>query len=613
MTDHASAELYARSRALAPALAGRLQLSLLASRAVTTGLGLFAIAGADYRARHGLAASEPIFWLGLLILVVPIALALWSPVATRAERLGLVLLLGVGLWGTRLLYDPTGLVFYDEFSHWRSAIDIATTGRLFTPNPLQPISPLYPGLESLTAMLSSLAGLPLDMTGLLVILAGRIVLVLGLFVFFERATRSARAAGLAVLVYAANPSFLFFDAQFAYESFALGLAALALALLALRADDGAPGRGLALLAALAIAATVVTHHITSYALILFVLVWSVAGLLRRSRQPGDAPPLAVAVFGLLAALAWLTLVAASTVAYIAPHVVGGVEQIVQLIAGGGAPRQLFQDSAGAAAPIWERIVGYASVLLILVALPFGFLAVWRRHRQQPVALALVVVTLGYPAALVMRLTTAGAESAGRALEFLFLGIAFVIAVWASGLAASAVAVARRRLAILATVVVYVGGVVIGTAFWARLPYPFRPAADPRSVSPEGILAADWTRLHLGPGNVFATDRTDRQLLGSYGRQNPTFASRSAVILLSPSLAVAQRAIVALHIDYVLVDTRLSEAVPLVSGYVVQGELGGYQWTSPVPEANLKKLNSLQGASRIFDSGDIRIYDVRSIR
>jgi hypothetical protein len=144
----------------ASGVATRSHGSLVASRALTTALGLLSIAIADFRARRGFEPSEPFFWLGLLIIVLPIGLALWSPRPTRRDRIGLVLLLGLGLQFVKVLYNPGNPSFFDEFSHLRTAIDIAVSGHLFLPNPLHPISPYYPGLEALTAVFAAFGTLP---------------------------------------------------------------------------------------------------------------------------------------------------------------------------------------------------------------------------------------------------------------------------------------------------------------------------------------------------------------------------------------------------------------------------------------------------------------------
>jgi hypothetical protein len=42
-------------------------------------------------------------------------------------------------------------------------------------------------------------------------------------------------------------------------------------------------------------------------------------------------------------------------------------------------------------------------------------------------------------------------------------------------------------------------------------------------------------------------------------------------------------------------------------------MGGIPFTAPLDPAALAKFDLLPGASRVFDSGDIQVFDVRSIR
>jgi hypothetical protein len=606
-----------RRLALPPqSLLAVLRPGVLPLAAVLSGAGMLAIGIADVRARNGIEPSEPFFWTGLALIVTPIALALWSPRPSRRERIGLVALLGLGLYSARVLYSPGAFVFHDEFSHWRTAIDISAGGRLLAPNPLASISPLFPGLETFTAMFASLSGLPMPLAGQIVVAVARTLVVLGLFVVFERASGSPRVAGLAVLFYAANPSFVFFDAVFSYESFALGLTATAVAALALRTrDDPRVSRGLTIVAGVAIVATAVTHHVTSYALVLLLVGWTVVGLIWRRRLRPQPAPVAAAAVAIVAAVGWLLLVASPTIEYIAPHVEGGISQVLQLIMGEATVRPLFQDASGVQAVFLERATAFASVILTLAPIPFGLWVIVRHRRERPLAIVLGLAAMLYPVSLALRLTRLGAETASRMSAFVFTGVGFAVALWGVSLVITHPGLVRRFAATSLTFVVFAGGVINGLAPWARLPYPYRPAADSRSVDLESISAAMWTFTHLGEHFEFVSDRTDHQLLGAYGQQGGhTFQGASAQILLSTQVAVAGRYIALLKIDYVMVDRRLSDALPLTNGgYVVIGELGGITWTSPLDPAALAKFDRLPGARRIFDSGDIQIYDVRSIR
>ena len=583
--------------------------------AVTSGLGLLVVSVADFRARLGLDLAEPLFWIGLAILVLPIALTLWSPRPTRAQRIGAVILLGLGLYGVRVCYSPGTFAFFDEFAHWRTAIDIGSTGLLFSANPLQPTSAVYPGLESFTAVFASLSGLGVSQAALLVIGAARIVVVVALFLFFERASGSARVAGLGALIYTANQSYVLFDAQFGYESFALALAATAIAALAARSQETrSTSRRLTFVALLAIAATVVTHHMTSYGLVAFLGLWVLVWRLRQGSARTEGPPVIAAAFGAAAIGAWLLLVAPQTVSYLAPHLQDGLQQLLQIIEGHSRARPLFTDQTGLVAPPADRAVAYLSVLLTLAGLLAGLWTIIRLDRARPLALSLGLAALVYPATLVLRLTTAGAETGARLSAFAFVGVAFVIASWGAGVRGPRISAAPRILLAGASVIVFTGGVIVGIPPWARLPYPYRPAADQRSLfDTESIDAAQWTQDHLGAHQLFVSDRTNRQLLGTYGDQDMAAEWQSAQILLSTQSVEPRQLIAQMHIDYVLVDRRLTTAVPLAPGYVWPGETGGVPYSAPLDPAALAKFDTISDASLVFDSGDIQIFDVSGIR
>jgi hypothetical protein len=582
----------------------------------TSGIGLFVVAIGDARARSGIEPSEPLFWLGLLVLFVPVAWALWAKWPNRTQRIALVILLGLGLYLVKILHSPSGFTFYDEFSHWRTAADILATDHLFAPNPLQPISSHYPGLEVLTAALSDLSGLPLDRAGILVIGLGRLLLMLALFLLFERLAGSPRRAGVAVLLYSASPSFVFFHAQFSYESLAFPLAAAALYALA-ACSRAAPdvAKRTTIIALLIIAAVVPTHHVTSYILAGALVGWAVIGRLRPDPALAQMTPTRPAIFAVVATAAWLALVAWSTLGYLGPHLIGGLDELLRVITGQTSGRRLFEDETGLVAPMWERAVGYGAVILILGGLVPGLKAVWRLYRRQPLALTLALAALGYPVSLALRFTSRGVESGARLSAFLFVAIAFALAAWAVG--ARRKGWRWRRPALLAAVsVIFLGGVIVGFAPWARLPLPYRPAADSRSIEAHGLAAADWARTHLGAGRRFAADRTNRQLLGSYGRQDPVTQFGNSVdtagLLLSPTMGQDElAAVLEGQVEFVITDIRLTTMLPLAGLYVESGEPGQPR-DRPLELAAIEKFDLATGVARIFDDGSLRIYDFRGI-
>src|SRR4029077_1361510 len=172
-------------------------------------------------------------------------------------------------------------------------------------------TPYYPGLEGAASALMKLTGASAYGAGLILIGAARLVLVASLFLLFQRVSGSARIAGLGVAIYAGNFNFLYWGAQFSYESLALPIFVFVLMAFAERgAEPRQRGREWGLPIVLGTAAIVVTHHLTSYALALFL--GALAFAYWYVRKDWSWPnPWRYAVFAGVLATAWLLLVASS--------------------------------------------------------------------------------------------------------------------------------------------------------------------------------------------------------------------------------------------------------------------------------------------------------------
>jgi len=584
--------------------------------------GLLAVACANIGAKAGAVWAEPAFFVGLIVLVVPIALRLLAESSARHERIALVVLLAIGLFVCKVLRDPLRVGSYDEFLHVRTVDDILRTGALFSPNTLLGVSPYYPGLELLTAGLSDISGTsPFD-AGTIALVAARLVFALSLFLFFESISGSARVAGIASLVYMTNPKFLYFNAQFSYETLGLPLAAFVLYLLARRGHSVAAGWvGLTIIALVALPSVVITHHVTSAMLTIFLVVWGIVAVLmgRRDRHRSKPGRLALYAIGLM--VAWTLLVANATIGYLGPAVTSTISEMVRLMAGELDARGLFVSRTGEVAPLWERIVGSASAGVVFLLLPLGLIVIWRRYRSSAGVLALGLIALTYPATLLARLTRVGAEVSSRTPEFLFLSIGLVV-----GLGLARLTYRGRRgllnaaaVALLVSILA-VGGVLVGVAPWARLPGPYLVSADARSIEQEGIGAAEWARDILGPDQVMVADRVNRLLMSAYGSQTmittTTYQTRLPVrrLYLATEIGTIQREIIRLgQIQYLVTDQRLTTEFPVVGHYFDRGEesIVGQRQT-PLDPLLLSKFDRLPEVHRIFDSGNIQIYDVSGL-
>lgn len=596
--------------------------------------------------REQVAWAITLFWVGLVGLFGAAVVRMLSSTATNRERLALVTLLGLGLYMVKVLNSPLAFTFHDEFIHWRTANDILQTGHLFSINPVIPVSPLYPGLQLITTALDNLGGLPVFESGILVLAVARLVLIGSLFWLYSEISKSPRVAGLACLFYMANPNFLYFSSQYAYESLALPLAVLVLYAEATRQQNDRLNRFiLNVVIVLGLIGLVVTHHLTAFAMVGFLGLWIAVAFLRINfpkirrlgrgvthrlgrNTPGSGTTLAQTeeitwpgtafLLTFVTSVAWLVYVATFTVGYLAPVLQGAVLEIIHLIEGEAGGRRLFQGSTGQLAPLWEQLTGFGAVGLIMFMLPFGLWQVWKHQRYNTLALTLAVGAIAYPVTLALRFTVAGWEISNRTSEFVFVPLAYVLAF---GLVHFWLrlrpAITWRGAAGVVMCTVFLGGVLVGTTPYVRIPGPYLVEADSRSIQEESIAAAQWFLAELGPGNRTATDRDNNLLLISYGQQHGVMNVGDKVnvgpLFLNPTIGELELNVLKQgKIRYVMVDKRISTGLPLVGIYFEAGEPDSNNHKTPIDPAALAKFEKLPAVKRIFDSGNIVVYDVGAI-
>lgn len=606
-------------------------LSLIAASGLVSVSASFALVGA------GLQVAEPLFWIGLLLISVPITLRLAAAAPGIRERVGLLIVLGLMLHLVHLVRSPASFTSYDELLHLRTITDIVSSGHLFTTNPLLLVSPLFPGLEIITAAVVQLSGAEPFTASIIVLGFVRVLFSVGLFALYREASSSERVAGLAAAIYMLNPNFIYFDSAFSYETLALPLVPILLLISAIRARRQS---GILLSVILtAVAATLaITHHVTVLASIAFLVAWLVIHRIVRRGDRYRPVDIAVAT-GLVvgAAAIWLVTVAPIVMTYLAGPVATAVNEAIRLVTTfeGRVP---FQSATGQLAPLWQRAVGLGTAALLMFGIAMGVLPMLRRHRDSSLALLLGAIGLAYPVSLLARLTPTGSEAAGRSLGFVFLGLAFVVAV---GLVATAEELAGRvrgtRDPVRGTIrgsparsqaawkgvfvgiviVVTLGGTVIGAAPATRFPGPYLVGADSRSIDNESTNAALWTRTLLGPHRRIAADRVNRLLMGSYGQADVVFHGADKIetwqIFLSDEVGPLEIArLKDARIEYLVIDGRLSSSLPLVPFYYEEGEIyeGGH--ATPLAPGVLAKWDAVPGVDRIYDSGDIALYDVRRL-
>lgn len=524
--------------------------------------------------------------------------------------------------------DPLLFTGFDEQLHMRTLEDIISSHHLFEANPVLEISPRYPGLEAVTVLLHEL-GLPVMVAALAVILLARVVLVAVLCDAVEQLTESVRAGGLAVAVYAVSPQFVWFNSQFSYQTLSIPLALATVSLLgrARHADNPLPLFGGATVCLFGVA---VTHHVTSFLCTAFLMVWTLS-----ERGPARIRVAYGALASIAATVAWAIVQRATLEQYFGPMLNDMASELT-----GGVRRQAFEDSAGTATPLPDKILLlYYAAALSMTALTLLILTIrWQRARQHDLyywnpQLLVLALSLAIPVLLAARIVPKGVEIFTRSSSFLFLPLSFVVVNYVRRLDWWHVALGdrpaheigpspskRQRVSahLVAVVLlsgVFLGGYVLGSGpAWARLPGAYMPAADSRSMDPENLAAVEWAGQELPRGSRIGADRVSATLLAAEAGLWPVYEGLDGV--KTPELFVADEwglretdLASALKIRYLYVDLRLADQPPPFGFYFATGEIdAGQQLT----DAQLTKFDRVPAIKLIYRHGPVSIYDLKGL-
>lgn len=608
---------------LGAGVAAKIWVALLAGGALLA-ISFHLAAGGDNSA-HFL-----VFWAGMLLGVLALAVPLVSQSAAVHERVMAVMALGIFTTLPKLLRNFSGPLFHDEFAHLRQANELLATGQVGQPNTLVRMAEQFPGLHLVTAAISRVTGLSPWSSGLVVVVCAHLLALLGFYLLVRQVSDSPRVAGVASLIYTANSSWMFFDTQFAYESLALPFMIWTLVLavrLWRRPEERRPTRVLAVIGLAA--ATMITHHLTG--ILLFVMLgWFDLVVQVRSRAGAPAQDGSRRAL-LLRAAAWIcafVLIAAfafgsfdSLWRYLSPSLERGFSQLGSLfgqraaksnVAGGGH-RSLFH---GTHLPPYEVISSLAMPFVLLGAMWLSRRA-WRK--LSPPGFALAALAPLYFLSLPLLLTEGGAEGARRTWAFSFMGLSLVLAVGVCEILAGRPwrRIKGMPVALVlagAFVVVSVGNVAGGQNEAYRFPGPYQLGNDARSLDAETLALADWTRANLGSHNVFLADRYTGMPLAAAGGQDlispsPSYPIWDILFSAETPSELLVRRIQDGEVAYLVVDERMAEIRPALGYWFTRDEpnRGG---DTLVPRAALQRLDCVAWAEPIYGSEHLRLYRLK---
>jgi hypothetical protein len=318
--------------------------------------------------------------------------------------------------------------------------------------------------------------------------------------------------------------------------------------------------------------------------------------------------------------------------YLGPVIEEGVKNLLAKLHGFGRQSVAITSSSVPAQPFGMRAITLLAVLLTALGLATGFFRslalaapgsertgwraigeILRRRWRDSRIVFLTVLAFGFPLSVAFRLSIGGWEIGNRMGTFAFFGVGLVVAVGIVHYWQHSLPEGWRRIApALALSIIVLGGVTSSSLDPIKGPY--KVGADEQSIEPMGIETALWTKNWLGAGNRFTSDRINRLLLAGYGRQDVRVAVADGVdagrVFRAEKLDSDEYwALAKGQIDFLLVDLRLSTALPVLGFYFEPWELKS---TRPLSATALLKFDRVNGITRIYDNGFIVIYDVRGL-
>jgi hypothetical protein len=559
-----------------------------------------------------------LFWTAAAAGMIPLALLAVHAQTPHRVRVAMVWVAAALTTVPKLLRTPWGPLYSDEFGHLYQVKRVLDEGMFPAgENPFLKIAHEFPLMHWLTAGLHEL-GFDLWGSAMAVSLTAHVLTLVGVYHLVRLATGNVRAATAGALFYTAQPGWLFFSSQFAYET--LGICFLVWTLVAVFAarKQDAWRRPVLLVAVPVLAlATAVTHHFAAIVLAGALLCFTLVGFSRRDDHKVRSNDTWVAALSTALIAGWLWTRFGDVWGYYSPTAGSVFDKLGNPLDGGGT-RAVF---SGSRAPWWERAAGLLFPFTTLALAAWSTIRAGRRVLAWNRRVVFLLTAASFFASLPFLFVTEGAEAAHRWWSYAYLGLAVLLAEglrarWERGDAHGETALWRRAVWVVLLAITAVGGVVSGTNVAYRFPGPLEIGNDARSIAPEGRAIAEQLLAKYGPGvytgqKVLADRYTNQQLVG-YGEQITTrpspgypawdlFRSTDRDTLIEVGQHLRHD-----NVAYVVVDTRMATDRPAMGYWFNRGEPGVFG-DELYPQAAIEKFRCASWATFVGSEGPLELY------
>jgi hypothetical protein len=308
----------------------------------------------------------------------------------------------------------------------------------------------------------------------------------------------------------------------------------------------------------------------------------------------------------------MATVAHRTFDYLKPYAGSALQQLASQASGRSSGRTLYMASVQ---PIYERALGYAAplVLLVLLIATVRMTNVFRGWPARRTAIALAAFGSLYFVSLPFILSTRGAEGARRSWVFTLAALAVLLAFpLARWLGSPDRPWWPRVLVPLGLFVLLIGNTGAGLNDAYRFPGPYLFGSDTRSLTRESIaLSKTFGALH--PEARIVSDRYTSLALDAYGQ---TFSASPSSGFPTYDLFLRDddpdpflvHELESSEYHYLVVDERLSTSVPLLGIYFVGGEPALVaDGRSRIPQRALDRFGTVPWATKVMATSNYSVY------
>jgi hypothetical protein len=422
------------------------------------------------------------------------------------------------------------------------------------------------------------------------------------------------------LVYMANWGYYWFHSTFSYESLGVSLFLLVVGLAARLSRRGARARVATTVAVLLVGmAVVVTHHVSSLisVAVLGTLTAAVATTARRGKQ---SPLLDLTLFVLVMWISWLVYQASGTIHYLGSNLVDRITNLLALFHGSAnSTRNLFWNTT---VPLAEQAVAYLHPVITFTLIAAGLyqqgrplLPAWRAKQKltiPAVRLALAVVGPLFWLATAPGVLTRTADVIYRSWSFVFLGVALYATLGARPWLTdrSRFGELLRYLAFVPVGLLLAGAAILSGNQAGRFRLTeVQSSAGPEAFTEDMVSAAQWLQTDVGRFHFIIGDSTSAIAFAIWGMQRTN--EDVWPVFYTPDPQLAQMYTNDMRAEYVAVDMRDTRYLPRYGFYFDAFEFldvrRAVSLGQLLPIEDLKKFDRMPAFRRVYDNGDIVLY------